>query len=71
MRSKRLSLCQKPLFDVPNHLTEQWTSEQYLSDHKEELYFIYNINNNKKVSLLNKRKRKTLQNLIGRNVFHS
>ena len=27
MESKRLGLCQKPLFVVPNHLTEQWTSE--------------------------------------------
>lgn len=27
MESKRLGLCQKPLFAVPNHLTEQWTSE--------------------------------------------
>ena len=25
--SKRLGLCQKPLFVVPNHLTEQWASE--------------------------------------------
>lgn len=27
MESKRLGLCQKPLFVVPNHLTEQWASE--------------------------------------------
>lgn len=27
MESKRLGLCQKPLFTVPNHLTEQWASE--------------------------------------------
>ena len=27
MESKRLGLCQKPLFIVPNHLTEQWASE--------------------------------------------
>lgn len=27
MESKRLVLCQKPLFVVPNHLTEQWASE--------------------------------------------
>ncbi len=27
MESKRLGLCQKPLFAVPNHLTEQWGSE--------------------------------------------
>ena len=27
MDSKRLGLCQKPLFVVPNHLTEQWASE--------------------------------------------
>ena len=27
MESKRLGLCQKSLFVVPNHLTEQWTSE--------------------------------------------
>ena len=27
MESKRLGLCQKPLFAVPNHLTEQWASE--------------------------------------------
>lgn len=27
MESKRLGLCQKPLFSVPNHLTEQWASE--------------------------------------------
>lgn len=25
--SKRLGLCQKSLFVVPNHLTEQWASE--------------------------------------------
>ena len=27
MESKRLGLCHKPLFVVPNHLTEQWASE--------------------------------------------
>ncbi len=27
MESKRLGLCQKPMFAVPNHLTEQWSSE--------------------------------------------
>jgi len=27
MESKRLGLCSKPLFVVPNHLTEQWASE--------------------------------------------
>ena len=27
MESKRLGLCLKPLFVVPNHLTEQWASE--------------------------------------------
>lgn len=27
MESKRLGLCNKPLFVVPNHLTEQWASE--------------------------------------------
>jgi len=27
MESKRLGLCHKPLFAVPNHLTEQWASE--------------------------------------------
>ena len=27
MESKRLDLCQKPMFVVPNHLTEQWASE--------------------------------------------
>ena len=27
MESKRLGLCQKPLFAIPNHLTEQWASE--------------------------------------------
>jgi N12 class adenine-specific DNA methylase len=27
MESKRLGLCQKPLFVVPNHLTEQWAGE--------------------------------------------
>ena len=27
MESKRLGLCQKSLFVVPNHLTEQWTSD--------------------------------------------
>ena len=27
MESKRLGLCAKPLFAVPNHLTEQWASE--------------------------------------------
>lgn len=27
MESKRLGLCSKPLFAVPNHLTEQWASE--------------------------------------------
>ena len=27
MESKRLGLCQKNLFSVPNHLTEQWASE--------------------------------------------
>ncbi len=27
MESKRLGLCNKPLFTVPNHLTEQWASE--------------------------------------------
>ncbi|MCL1855893.1 MAG: SNF2-related protein, partial [Clostridia bacterium] len=27
MESKRLGLCQKALFTVPNHLTEQWASE--------------------------------------------
>ena len=27
MESKRLGLCQKPLFVVPNHLTEQWAAE--------------------------------------------
>lgn len=27
MESKRLGLCRKPLFVVPNHLTEQWASE--------------------------------------------
>ena len=27
MESKRLGLCQKSLFAVPNHLTEQWASE--------------------------------------------
>ena len=25
--AKRLGLCQKSLFVVPNHLTEQWASE--------------------------------------------
>ena len=27
MESKRLGLCHKSLFVVPNHLTEQWSSE--------------------------------------------
>lgn len=27
MEGKRLGLCQKSLFAVPNHLTEQWASE--------------------------------------------
>ena len=27
MESRRLGLCRKPLFVVPNHLTEQWASE--------------------------------------------
>ena len=27
MEAKRLGLCRKPMFDVPNHLTEQWASE--------------------------------------------
>ncbi len=27
MESKRLGLCQKSLFVVPNHLTEQWASD--------------------------------------------
>ena len=27
MESKRLGLCQKPLFVVPNHLIEQWAAE--------------------------------------------
>ena len=27
MESKRLGLCNKPMFVVPNHLTEQWASE--------------------------------------------
>ena len=27
MERKRLGLCRKPLFAVPNHLTEQWASE--------------------------------------------
>jgi len=27
MEGKRLGLCQKPLFVVPNHLTEQWAAE--------------------------------------------
>ena len=27
MESKRLGLCQKPLFVVPNHLTEQWADD--------------------------------------------
>ena len=27
MESKRLGLCSKSMFVVPNHLTEQWTSE--------------------------------------------
>ena len=27
MELKRLGLCQKSLFVVPNHLTEQWASE--------------------------------------------
>lgn len=27
MESKRLGLCQKSLFVVPNHLTEQWAAE--------------------------------------------
>ena len=27
MESQRLGLCQKSLFEVPNHLTEQWASE--------------------------------------------
>ena len=27
MESKRLGLCQKSLFVVPNHLTEQWGSD--------------------------------------------
>ena len=27
MESRRLGLCQKPLFAVPNHLTEQWATE--------------------------------------------
>lgn len=27
MESKRLGLCQKSLFVVPNHLTEQWSSD--------------------------------------------
>ena len=27
MESKRLGLCSKALFAVPNHLTEQWASE--------------------------------------------
>ena len=27
MESKRLGLCQKPMFVVPNHLTEQWGAE--------------------------------------------
>ena len=27
MESKRLGLCQKSIFVVPNHLTEQWASE--------------------------------------------
>ena len=26
-KAKRLGLCQKSLFVVPNHLTEQWASE--------------------------------------------
>ena len=30
MESKRLGLCQKSLFVVPNHLTEQWASEFYM-----------------------------------------
>lgn len=29
MESKRLGLCQKSLFVVPNHLTEQWASDFY------------------------------------------
>ncbi len=29
MESKRLGLCQKSLFVVPNHLTEQWASEVF------------------------------------------
>ena len=27
MEAKRLGLCRKPMFAVPNHLTEQWASE--------------------------------------------
>ena len=27
MEAKRLGLCQKSLFVVPNHLTEQWAAE--------------------------------------------
>lgn len=27
MESKRLGLCQRGLFVVPNHLTEQWAAE--------------------------------------------
>ena len=27
MEAKRLGLCQKPLFVVPNHLTEQWGAD--------------------------------------------
>ena len=27
MEAKRLGLCSKPMFVVPNHLTEQWASE--------------------------------------------
>ena len=33
MESKRLGLCQKSLFVVPNHLTEQWATE-FLQDRK-------------------------------------
>ena len=45
MESKRLGLCNKSLFVVPNHLTEQWAAEflhalscgKYLSRYKERL----------------------------------
>ncbi len=45
MESKRLGLCQKSLFVVPNHLTEQWASDflttlsgsQYFSGYEERL----------------------------------